>query len=554
VPGESKSNHRPKRGNIDARPLLWFLKKRRRVLLVVIVAAASARIVSTYNVFSHTFDEPAHIGCGMEWLADGAYTLEPQHPPLARVAAAIGPYLAGARVGALRDSDTGIWRAGLDVLYQQGQYRRMLLLARLGTLPFFWVACAVVYLWGRRYFGPAVGVLAVLFFSLLPPVLAHAGLATTDMACTAFLGAAFLSACILLEEPSPRHAAIFGLCGGLALLSKFSAPVFFVAAAAIARFWYLAVEQRRHPASRLGTSFLRLFAVAVAVGGVVVWAGYRFSIAHGIPAPEFWVGLGQLKGHVIGGDHAYLLGRLSDSGFWYFFPVALAVKTPIGFLLLAAGGIVLAVRDRRIRSGLPVALCMGILGVAMVSPIDIGVRHILPIFLGLSLLAARAVAYVWSAPGRAIWLQAGVAVLLVWLAVASVSSHPDYLAYFNEFAGSHPEKILVDSDLDWGQDVTRLASRLHALGARHVTFANFAYADFRRQPGFEGIEVDKQMPIREPAPGWNAVSVTMWKKSMRYSPLSPVGAAFWANRVPPRERVGKSIYLWYFDDSARGVR
>ena len=539
---------------MHARPLLRFLKRRRRLLLLAIAAVASARIVSTYTIFSHTFDEPAHIACGMEWLADGAYGLEPQHPPLARIAAALGPYLAGARLPEVSRTDSiRIWRAGLEILYRGG-YERTLVLARLGILPFFWVACAVVYFWGRRYFGAPEGVLAAFLFSLLPPVLAHAGLATTDMACTAFLGAAFLSACILIEEPSPRRAALFGLCGGLALISKFSAPVFFVACAAAARFWYLLTEKRRAAKERLGSSFLRLLAIAAVVASVVVWAGYRFSIVHGIPAPEFWAGLGQLKGHVMGGDHAYALGRLSDRGFWYFFPLALAVKTPIPFLLAAAVGAVLALRRRRIRTGLPLAFAAAILGLAMASPIDIGLRHILPIYIGLSLLAARAVAWMWAARGRSAWMRAVVALLLVWLAAASARSHPDYLAYFNEFGGRHPEKLLVDSDLDWGQDVTRLGLRLRALGAHHVTFANFAYADFLRQPGFENIEVDTDMPILHPAPGWNAVSVTMWKKSMRYSDQSALGAPFWANRIPPRERVGRSILLWYFGPPGGGTR
>lgn len=525
------------------------------MLLLAIVAIASARIVSTYAVFSHTFDEPAHIACGMEWVANGAYGLEPQHPPLARIAAALGPYLAGARMPAVNTGDSiRIWRAGLEILYSGGHYERTLLLARLGTLPFFWVACAVVYLWGRRYSGPAVGILAVLLFSLLPPVLAHAGLATTDMACTALLGAAFLSACVLLEEPSPSHAAVFGICGGLALLSKFSVPVFFVVCAAFARFWYLATEKRRAAKKRPGGSLLRLLALATLVASVVVWAGYRFSIVHGIPAPELWAGLGELKGHVMGGDHAYVLGRLSDSGFWYFFPVALAVKTPIPFLLFTFGGVALALRHRRIRTGLPLAFSAAILGLAMASPIDIGIRHILPIYIGLSLLAARALAWLWAVPGRPTWIQAGVAVLLLWMVVGSARSHPDYLAYFNEFGGRHPEKVLVDSDLDWGQDVTRLASRLHTLGAHRVTFANFAYADFHRQPGFEDIEVNTEMPTLNPAPGWNAVSVTMWKKSMRYSDRSSQGAPFWANRIPPLERVGDSILLWYFGPPGGGAR
>src|SRR5438270_10797597 len=77
----------------------WFLTLERRAAVVAIAAVlfATVRIVATYPVFSHTTDEPAHIAAGMEWLQRGTYTWEPQHPPLARVAAARGPYLLGRR-------------------------------------------------------------------------------------------------------------------------------------------------------------------------------------------------------------------------------------------------------------------------------------------------------------------------------------------------------------------------------------------------------------------------------------------------------------------------
>ena len=74
-----------------------FLERHGRAIAVALVLVASIRIIATYTVFSHTYDEPAHIACGMEWLDKGVYQWEPQHPPLARVATALGPYLLGTR-------------------------------------------------------------------------------------------------------------------------------------------------------------------------------------------------------------------------------------------------------------------------------------------------------------------------------------------------------------------------------------------------------------------------------------------------------------------------
>src|SRR6202044_3456189 len=103
-------------------------------------------------VFNHTIDEPAHIACGMEWLTKGVYRYETQHPPLTRVAAALGPYLAGVHAYGKPD----MYQEGAAILSANGHYDRDLALSRLGILPFFWIAALVVYLWAKRYFDEPV--------------------------------------------------------------------------------------------------------------------------------------------------------------------------------------------------------------------------------------------------------------------------------------------------------------------------------------------------------------------------------------------------------------
>src|SRR3954452_415248 len=186
-----------------ASAIFEFLGRYATAIALAAVLVASLRIVATYNVFNHTLDEPAHIGAGMEWLDRKTYTWERQHPPLARIASAVGPYILGARAiqPPKMDAIDTLLTEGTQILYKGQRYDRLLAAARLGILPFFWVACFVVFEWGRRFFDRATAAIAVVFFSFLPPVLAHAGLATTDMALTAWLSAAFLSAILWLERP-----------------------------------------------------------------------------------------------------------------------------------------------------------------------------------------------------------------------------------------------------------------------------------------------------------------------------------------------------------------
>ena len=113
------------------------------MLAVLLVLIGSARIVSTYSVFNHTIDEPDHLAAGMEWLSAGKYLYEDQHPPLARVMGALGPFLAGERWHSGPDS----YHEGYRILGHDAHYDRILALGRAGILPFFWIASAVVFVW-----------------------------------------------------------------------------------------------------------------------------------------------------------------------------------------------------------------------------------------------------------------------------------------------------------------------------------------------------------------------------------------------------------------------
>src|SRR5947209_320680 len=116
---------------------------------VLLVAIGTLRIVATYKVFNHVIDEPDHLAAGVEYLSTGRYLYEAPHPPLARVFGALGPFFAGERW--LRGPDS--YREGYRILGFGAHYDRILALGRAGILPFFWIACFVVYRWGYRAAG-----------------------------------------------------------------------------------------------------------------------------------------------------------------------------------------------------------------------------------------------------------------------------------------------------------------------------------------------------------------------------------------------------------------
>ena len=210
-----------------ASAILPFLEKHARWLAIAVIAVGTLRIISTYSETALTWDEPGHMACGLQYLAEHVYLYEAQHPPLARVASALGPFLSGARPLHTRNQD----QEGVNVLYHSGRPGTMLTEMRLGILPFFALAAAMVYLWARRHFGGAVGVLSVALYTLVPTVLAHAGLATTDMPLSGCFTAAFFALLLWAEEPTLLHSVFLGVATGLSVVCKFTVLGFFPAAA-----------------------------------------------------------------------------------------------------------------------------------------------------------------------------------------------------------------------------------------------------------------------------------------------------------------------------------
>jgi hypothetical protein len=470
-------------------------------------------------------------------------------PPLARIAAVLPLYASGALHSGLSQKNEGI--IALQSAFAR-DYERTLRQARLGILPFFLASSFVVWIWARRWFGESTALAAVFLFQGLPLVLAHAGLVTTDMAITALAGAAFYLTVLWLEDPSDG-SALLGLTIGLAILSKHSAVPLLaagVAPVALARW----IEQRagRH---RKGVFFPEQTSRGQSCGGRRLCrrrAGSFFSwtpatvpesrphrilrlpgvegmlsrhpaltrVLNGsmespIPLGDLVRGIRLVISHNAIGHPAFFLGEVRTSGWWHFFPVMIAVKTPIPFLILLVVG---CVSIRRAGATFPewqrfapLLAAGGILVLAATSRINIGLRHILPVFSLLAVTAGVGLDRLASTPKRRVVsrLELSAAALVIWFVASSARAHPDYLPYFNELAGGHPERISLDSDLDWGQDVKRLFATRQGLRAQKLFYTCLGCqylkaADSLRLPGAPPA-LEELQPYRR-VTGWVAVS------------------------------------------------
>ena len=550
------------------------------VALTVLIAASCALAAGCWRVYSNTWDEPEHLAAGVELLDLGRYEYDTEHPPLARIFLAVGPYFAGARSFGTPPPDGTL--EGRDILYSGGHYWRFLTLARLGALPFLALLLFATWLWARRLMpSAAAALLPVALLASIPPVLGHGGLASLDVAAAATGLLAFYALQAWLIRGTWRAAVLFGLATGLAVVTKFSA-VPFIALALVTlggmQFLLARSAARPMPESRpRAARYAAGLALAVLAGLVPVFLAYgpragdtagvaqRFDwalnyllqqqgfdhtlgvwLTH-VPLPrelkDLFNGIMAVKAHNDTGHLAYFMGQVRRDGWWYFYFVALAVKTPIPVLVAGCAGLAwLAVTGARARD--PWALAPAVLVLTILlfastfSRINIGIRHVLIVYPFLALGAGYLTWRAWrwavslASPRSALLAKSAVLAVMLWQLATIWRAYPDYLPYFNE-AVRHPERILVDSDLDWGQDLRRLEWRAAELRIPELHLAYRGTAVLSREP----LPPFVVLPPRQVVSGWVAVSALARTRS-------PADYA-WLNAYRPLERVGKTIDLYY---------
>jgi 4-amino-4-deoxy-L-arabinose transferase-like glycosyltransferase len=571
-----------------------------RTALAFLILAACLLAASTWRIYSNTWDEPEHLAAGIELLDKGRYEYDTEHPPIVRAFMALGPYLAGARSFGTPPPD-GV-QEGVDILYSGGHYNLYLTLARLGTLPFLALLLFSAWLWARRITrSEGEALLAVLLLGSVPPVLGHAALATLDVAAAATVLLALYALQRWLESARWRDAVFFGITAGVAVGSKFSAIPFLVVGFGVlaGAQWVLARRaaggEAQGAAANLGASLDRGAAMGAGSPGVparprlvgfaliVLMAAVPLFIAYGVRSPganvvahkfewavafllrehgmshdagvvlqQIWLpswvkgffeGIIAIKAHNDSGHLSFLLGQQRSTGWWYFYLVALAAKTPIPLLVTGPIGMVVLAREGwQAGDGWRLAPLLSFLAVLIFasgfSHINIGIRHVLVLYPFMALGAAHLIALGWSALRKsalgplAVVGSGGLVVLVAWQVLTLWTANPDYLPYFNE-AVVHPEQVLVDSDLDWGQDLWRLEQRAAAIRIPKLNLAYRGTADLAR----EKLPPFVIMPPWKPATGWVAISALA-------KVHDPKGYA-WLDAYRPVETVGKTIELYY---------
>ncbi len=507
---------------------------------------------------SVTFDETAHLGAGVSYIETGDFRLNPEHPPLAKLIAAAplallhrgggnygSPLWDGSRASAddPHRSHASEWGFGFELLNgPRTAATRRDPAARLSparsTILFLGVLLAmVVYAWARELYGPPAGLLGLALAVTCPALLAHARLVTTDLPAALGFTATTWLAWRWLSAPTWRRAALTGLALGAAVLFKFScallAPLVVVLAA-------IAVATRRLDLKRAGAGIALI--AALAYGSI--WAGYGFRF-EASRDPDYvleWEGLaGEARlspmivlarehrllpeAYLFGfayakaestGRVAFLDGEQSLAGWYRYFPEAFFLKTPLAFtalVLWVLGAGVLRARGRSFDGWCLALTPVVVTAVAILSRLNLGHRHLAPLYPFLCVAIAPAAAWLSERGARAVVAAVLVASCVLSFALAT----PRYLSYFNVVAGGPRggAKHLVDSNIDWGQDLIRLKNWMSTRGVDEVDLAYFGTADPRAYDiKFRKVSLIfdfyPELPVVRPESGrYLAVSVTL---------------------------------------------
>jgi 4-amino-4-deoxy-L-arabinose transferase-like glycosyltransferase len=495
------------------------VKNRFDLLSLGLILIAAIRIVSILAILSATTDESVHVAAGIELLQQHRYDLLPANPPLARVIFAAPLIAAGVHFDPQADASnyTG------PLFYARGHYRTNLVLARIGNVLFFFIGAIATWRIGRRELGPAGGALTTLLFTTQPLILGFSGIANHDLPLVTGVAASLLAFDRWLETRTSTRAIVFGAAYAFAIATKFSA-IPFVPASCAALFVVKLVFNRE--LRRDWRPVFVGFPLALVTCLVIVWGSYAVTAG----PRYFFIGMTELLQIARGGADSYALGQWNHEGWWWYFPFALALKTTLASLLLIACIIVL----RRMPSVWIawLAAAGAILAIALPSKLDLGVRYVLPVFVPLSVVMAAAALAMLHHAIRPVRIAA--IGLLVWHCIASLAAHPQYFAYFNEIAGRDPSRFLVDSNLDWGQDVLLLQRELRRQKAESVGLALAGTHDCNRL----GFPPNYRISPDAPAGGWVAVSDHMYRSGLRN------GGWSWL-RGRTYRRVGASIRLYY---------
>ncbi|MFN7972932.1 MAG: glycosyltransferase family 39 protein [Acidobacteriota bacterium] len=496
---------------------------RRRLYLAAVttlVALHAALALSAAARIGVTIDEPIGMASGYALLTERELRINVGQPPVVKIVAALPLlYLHPGFDPAQPSYQAGqMWTFSRQFLFETGANVPICVAAsRAATLSFSVALALVLAARARRSFGRGGALIALALYALDPTFLGHGPIVKFDVASALFIFLAVMGLRDALDAGSAPRLALAGFWAGLAMATKFSSILVFPVCVLLAACACWKEGARRGWLVRAAPGWIAGVALGIAIPyGIVL-------------VPDFFHGLAWHRARMKLGYLSYFWGHTGKEGHWLYFPVAFVLKTPLPILAVTGLAVVCALRRPRDPVATGALLAALLLFVPLLpSPANVGHRYLIPVYPFLYFVAGGLAR---DRLGRA---AAVVAVAL--LAAGAAWSFPDYLGSTNLIAGSRPERYIADSNLDWGQDLPRLAEYLRGSGGGERVRLAYSGMD---QPEQYGIDYEPAPCHAEP--GFYAASINVVKGIL---PPERPDCYRWLDAHDPVARVGTSMLVY----------
>jgi len=583
--------------------------------LTNIIAICLLVFVFVISVFSMkddslTMDELAHLPAGYSYLTQKDMRLNPEHPPLIKDLAAV-PLLFiknikfPSEAKSWKEDINGQWDFGRQFLFKSGNPTdKMIFWGRIPMILILLLFGFYVFRWARELFGNKTALLSLFLFSFSPTLIANGRLVTTDVGAAAGIFIATYYFVKFLKNSSAKNLFFAGIAFGLAEIAKFSVILLFPLFGLLIIFWAYAKSSNFRSFLKIFGKYFLFSILITIIAYTLIWGVYLYHtwnyppdrqvrdtqfilssfgsrpLVNMVvwmadkpilrPIAQYLLGVFMVLQRATGGNTTYFLGQVSASGWKTFFPIVYTIKQPLAFIILLIIALLYSAwlikkpfwqePARRFRIWLnshfaEFAMLLAIAiywAVSLKSNLNIGVRHLLPVF-PFTILLVSAVTIKWLNPPFKNIKRTLLAGLLIWQAVSVISIYPHFLAYFNELVGGPSQAYIytVDSSLDWGQDLKRLNDWANKKGIKKIYVDYFGGGDTKYYLGDKfsswwGTRNPKELPKGS----YLAVSATFLQGG-RGEPVpgfnQPYGYYRWLYQYEPVAKIGYSIFVYHIN-------
>jgi 4-amino-4-deoxy-L-arabinose transferase-like glycosyltransferase len=516
-------------------------KMKRLVIIVLLLVMFTIQSLTSITTNSATFDEVQNFGIGkylllnQKWDVMGAIV----QPPLSYYLTSIPLLLThdDPHLWEYEEKDRDIFFLGAVDFYRgQGLLSapanandRQLILSRLTVLALSLLLAVYLFRFTMDLYGETAGYLALGVFAFCPNMLAFSGISTQDMPMAALSFIACYHYWYFLRCQSLSRSLTAGLFLGLALATKLTA-ILLIPFELLAYTIYQIKEKKKptsHPAVILG------------LGGIVLFASYGFNLT------PFFQGIELTRTMMNIGQGVFFHGSLANHGWWYFYPAAYLLKTPLPIVILLGAALFCAAGKFKNSWFDTTFIALPIVALFVVfssSNFAIGVRYLLPVYPfmyvmigGLALEGAR--------------VRLLTYLMAAWLVAGTFFVAPHYLAYFNELIGgpANGYKYLVDSNLDWGQGLKELKRYMDVHGVKRVSLSYFGADSPQRYgieydwlPSYHLYNPEPDKPYKIPQNQLLAISATNLQGVYLQNPEE----FKWLRELEPVAKIGYSIFVY----------